>query len=290
MPTIIGLAAIARSGKDTVASMLLERGDVAAYALADPLKLGCQSLFGLTDEETWSDDLKEKHIPLWGMSPRQMFQRVGTEFLRDHNPDHWLLRADRHLNHPKQGPSPTEPRRASTTESAQPSFYIEAAAIEAAVGQSGVASESIWLAVQSIWGITPHQALTHEARDVSDPYWSLTPNEMYDVLEHYLHKYFPSYEEVRNKLPLQPPTRSLTPTKGKSKFIIKDIRFENEAHFWRSHNGVIWHIIRPNATKVNAHTSEAGIKVQQGDTIIENNGTLEELRLKVDLAWTSVHS
>ncbi|MER2298532.1 MAG: deoxynucleotide monophosphate kinase, partial [Pseudomonas sp.] len=48
MPTIIGLAAVARSGKDTVASMLLEHPEVAAYALADPLKLGCQALFGLT--------------------------------------------------------------------------------------------------------------------------------------------------------------------------------------------------------------------------------------------------
>ncbi|MGF6153860.1 deoxynucleotide monophosphate kinase [Pseudomonas fluorescens] len=273
MPTIIGLAAIARSGKDTVASMLLEHGDVAAYALADPLKLGCQSLFGLTDEETWSDDLKEKQIPLWGMSPRQMFQRVGTEFLRDHNPDHWLLRADRHLNHPKP-----ESRLPSTRELDQPSSSI------------GTAVESIWLAVQSIWGLSHQQTFETKSRDISDPYWSLTPNEMYSVLEHYLRKYFPNYEEVRNKLPLQLPTRSLTPTEGKSKFIIKDIRFENEADFWRSHNGVIWHIIRHNATKVNAHTSEAGIKVQQGDTIIENNGTLEELRLKVDLAWTNIHS
>lgn len=113
---------------------------------------------------------------------------------------------------------------------------------------------------------------------------------MYGVLQHYLSKYFPNYEEVRDKLPLQPPTRSLTPTEGKTKFIIKDIRFENEADFWRSHNGVIWHVIRHNAAKVNAHTSEAGIKVQEGDTIIENNGTFEELRLKVDLAWTNVHS
>ena len=51
MRTIIGLAALARSGKDTVASMLLKLPGVAAFALADPLKVGCQALFGLTDEE-----------------------------------------------------------------------------------------------------------------------------------------------------------------------------------------------------------------------------------------------
>lgn len=289
MPTIIGLAAIARSGKDTVASMLLEHGDVAAYALADPLKLGCQSLFGLTDEETWSDDLKEKQIPFWGMSPRQMFQCVGTEFLRDHTPDHWLLRADRHLNHPKpeseSAPSPY-------AEPALPPSSIDAA-VDPSISPAGApntATASIWMAARSIWGITSQQTFEPTSRDAIDPYWSLTPNEMYGVLQHYLSKYFPNYEEVRDKLPLQPPTRSLTPTEGKTKFIIKDIRFENEADFWRSHNGVIWHVIRHNAAKVNAHTSEAGIKVQEGDTIIENNGTFEELRLKVDLAWTNVHS
>ena len=60
MRTIIGLAALARSGKDTVASMLLSIPGVAAFALADPLKLGCQALFGLTDAEAWQDDIKEE--------------------------------------------------------------------------------------------------------------------------------------------------------------------------------------------------------------------------------------
>lgn len=98
MPTIIGLAAVARSGKDTVASMLMEHPEVATYALADPLKAGCQAIFGLSDAEAWSDEAKEKTIDLWGLSPRQLFQRAGTEWLRDHNADHWLLRADRQLN------------------------------------------------------------------------------------------------------------------------------------------------------------------------------------------------
>lgn len=60
MPTIIGLAAVARSGKDTVASMLMEHPEVATYALADPLKAGCQAIFGLSDAEAWSDEAKEK--------------------------------------------------------------------------------------------------------------------------------------------------------------------------------------------------------------------------------------
>ena len=99
MKTIIGLAALARSGKDTVAGMLLQHRNVAAFALADPLKSGCQALFGLSSEEAWCDTIKEEVIEPWGLSPRQMFQTVGTEWMRNHNPEHWLMRADKQLNH-----------------------------------------------------------------------------------------------------------------------------------------------------------------------------------------------
>ncbi|MGV2837065.1 deoxynucleotide monophosphate kinase family protein, partial [Pseudomonas shirazensis] len=82
--------------------------------------------------------------------------------------------------------------------------------------------------------------------------------------------------------------RSLTNTTGKSIFVIKDIRYENEAAFWRSHNGIIWHITRNDAAKVQSHSSEDGINFHAGDILIENNDTLEELRKKVNTAWSCV--
>lgn len=84
MPTIIGLAAVARSGKDTVASMLMEHPEVATYALADPLKAGCQAIFGLSDAEAWSDEAKEKTIDLWGSRLANSFsgrERNGLEII-----------------------------------------------------------------------------------------------------------------------------------------------------------------------------------------------------------------
>lgn len=265
MPIIVGLAAVARSGKDTVASMLLEHPDVAAYALADPLKAGCQALFGLTDEQAWSDELKEKTVKMWGESPRQMFQRVGTEWLRDHNPDHWLLRADRELNHPIITAAPPLPANLASL------------------------SSSIWLAVQAIWGLSCEQTWQPNYRNQPDPFWSLTPNQMYSSLSAYVHRDFPQYEATRANLPIKVPMTKLSDTMGKAIFVIKDIRFENEAAFWRRHNGVIWHIVRRNAMKVNLHSSEYGIKIAIGDKIIDNNGTIEELRTKVNHAWNSVH-
>lgn len=244
--------------------MLLEHREVAAYALADPLKAGCQALFGLTDEETWSDDLKEKTIQIWGESPRQMFQRVGTEWLRDHNPDHWLLRADRQLNHPLPPSLPARPEDLTSP------------------------SASIWLAAQVIWGLSYEQTWQSDSRDQVDEFWALTPNQMLSAVETYLYRDIQNYPDIRTKRPIKQPTSRSLDTTGKSVFIIKDIRYENEAAFWRSHNGVIWHIVRNNALKVNPHSSEMGINFEPGDFLIENNDTLEELRIKIDHAWKSV--
>lgn len=65
-------------------------------------------------------------------------------------------------------------------------------------------------------------------------------------------------------------------------FVITDVRFENEAAWIRSEGGVIWHIRRPGVAPVAAHSSENGIVVDQGDVVIENDGTLDELYDKID--------
>ena len=76
---LIGLTGKARSGKDTISKILFARHAFTRIALADPLKMAAQQMFGLTRAQTWDDDLKEVVIPHWGMSPRQMFQLLGTE-------------------------------------------------------------------------------------------------------------------------------------------------------------------------------------------------------------------
>lgn len=65
--------------------------------------------------------------------------------------------------------------------------------------------------------------------------------------------------------------------------VIPDVRFENEADWIRSIGGEIWHIDRPEAQKVQAHVSEAGVKVLKGEFHINNNGTLDQLYTKIEL-------
>lgn len=50
-------------------------------------------MFLLNDEQTWNEAQKEVVIPYWGMSPREMFQKVGTEAGRNiFGEDLWLKR------------------------------------------------------------------------------------------------------------------------------------------------------------------------------------------------------
>ncbi|WP_447741912.1 deoxynucleotide monophosphate kinase family protein [Pseudomonas laurentiana] len=267
MRTIIGLAALARSGKDTVASMLLEHENVAAFALAAPLKAGSQALFGLTSEEAWSDAIKEEVIDLWSLSPRLMFQMLGTEWMRNHNAEHWLMRADKQLNHPHTDLSPLP--------SAEQLSHPDA---------------SIRLATQAFFGFTNAQSWESASQEEVDSYWSITPNEAFELIRSLTLTNIKNYREIRAQRPVTPLETKQLSLERKSVVIIKDIRYENEADFWRSHNGVIWHIQRKAALKVASHSSEDGVQQKPLDLLIVNDGSLEELKEKVQSAWSETMS
>lgn len=261
MRTIIGLAALARSGKDTVASMLLTYPGVAAFALADPLKVGCQALFGLTDEETWQDDKKEKAIELWGRSPREFFQTVGTEWMRHHNPDHWLMRADREINPPAGVKDAPFPANLSSPDA------------------------PFALAAQAFFDFTDDQIWNPISLSIKDEHWGLAPCEAIELLKRHAFALFPDYNQRRAARPVTLlKIREQLPQSART-IIIKDIRFENEAAFLRAHHGAIWHITRPDLQKVNAHSSELGIDHATGDIRLLNSGTLDDLKALVKGAW-----
>lgn len=242
---LIGLAARARSGKDTVANYLLRHADISSYALADPVKMACQALFGLTDAETWADEHKEHIIPLWDCSPRQFFQLVGTEWMRAQRPDHWIRRAEQILSSP--APTPT------------------------------ASMSALDMAMLAIYGMPPEQ-------EHSD-YWQLDAKQARAHLEQLCSSRFPDYQERRAQRPVWPSYYSYPDSKQADCIVIRDIRYENEADFIRSAGGQIWHIQRKDLQAVNPHSSEWGIAVQSGDAIIHNNGTLAELEACVAQQW-----
>lgn len=80
---IIGLGYKAGSGKDTVAAHLMQhRIPIYPTSFAKPLKEACEILFGLNERQLHGS-LKDEMDPYWGMTPRKILQRVGTECFRN---------------------------------------------------------------------------------------------------------------------------------------------------------------------------------------------------------------
>ena len=96
---LIGIIGKKQSGKDTVANYLVQNYKFEQTAFADPLKRVCTELFALDDIYFHDDQLKEVVVEQWGMSPRQMLQRVGTDMVRRHLGDlFWVTHLQRRLD------------------------------------------------------------------------------------------------------------------------------------------------------------------------------------------------
>ncbi|MGO3711704.1 deoxynucleotide monophosphate kinase [Alcaligenes aquatilis] len=258
MSLLIGLAAKARSGKDTVANLLLAHNPLlAAYALADPVKMGCEVLFGLSPAQAWTDDsLKEVPITLWQRSPRQCFQLLGTDWMRQRDPDHWLRRAQHVLEFGPGAPLARD-----------------------------VQNYSVWaLALAAIYGMAPEH-LDDKRADHIDAFWGLSPRQAAEHLRNQVLATYPDYEQRRQSLPLFLPSHPLPDMSQARCLLIKDIRYENEANFIREHGGEIWHIERPGNPVISQHSSEWGIERAPQDYLIQNNAGLEELANKVHDLW-----
>ena len=77
---IIGFLGGKHAGKDTAGNYLIEKFNYTKYAFGDPVKDICKTMFSLTDSQITDPTEKEMIDPRWGISPRTMFQRIGTEF------------------------------------------------------------------------------------------------------------------------------------------------------------------------------------------------------------------
>jgi hypothetical protein len=79
---IIGLTGNKFCGKDTFANYLIKKHNFIRFAFADCLKSVCKDIFLLSEEQV-NGKLKEVVDPRWGLSPRVIFQRFGTDIFRD---------------------------------------------------------------------------------------------------------------------------------------------------------------------------------------------------------------
>lgn len=70
---------------------------------------------------------------------------------------------------------------------------------------------------------------------------------------------------------------------AEDRVVITDVRFENEAEHLSALGGQLWRVKRPGVEAVNAHISETQMDGYRVDQIFLNNGTVEDLKLLVQV-------
>jgi hypothetical protein len=90
---IIGITGPAGAGKSTVAAYLEQRYGATRYSLAAPLKAIVQQAFALSHAQINGTQAEKEAIdPRYGVSPRWLLQRIGTEGVRSvMGADVWAL-------------------------------------------------------------------------------------------------------------------------------------------------------------------------------------------------------
>ena len=92
---LIGLCGRAQSGKDTLAKLLEQDSGWMHFAFADALKGVCMDYLGLSYDDVYTQEGKKKFNDFWGMTNREILQRVGTEAMRDgFDKDVWVKIAE----------------------------------------------------------------------------------------------------------------------------------------------------------------------------------------------------
>lgn len=87
-------------GKDTVARMLIDElvkrkliGGARVLSFAGPLKDAAKSIFLLSHDQCYHPQYKEVVDDRWGLTPREIMQKLGTEVGRQIHKDVWVLNA-----------------------------------------------------------------------------------------------------------------------------------------------------------------------------------------------------
>lgn len=78
-------------GKDTVGKILVEKHGFTRIAFADKVKEIAMDLYGLALAQVHGTiEQKETVDPRWGLTPRFILQRLGTDVARNVHPETWI--------------------------------------------------------------------------------------------------------------------------------------------------------------------------------------------------------
>lgn len=104
-PLLIGLHGKPRVGKDTLANHLIAQHKLLRFGPSVPVKDTTAAMFDIPREYLDDDKMKDEMDPFWGMTYRQMAQKVGKESSRDvFGDDIWLRHVEKKLKEIETNP------------------------------------------------------------------------------------------------------------------------------------------------------------------------------------------
>lgn len=99
MAKLLGIHGKPRSGKDTVADYLVANYGFTKFGPSFPVKATTAAMFDVPLECFYDQNIKENIDPFWGISYREMAQKVGKESSRDvFFEDIWMRHVEKKLN------------------------------------------------------------------------------------------------------------------------------------------------------------------------------------------------
>ena len=124
-----------------------------------------------------------------------------------------------------------------------------------------------------------------ELRDLVDTYGWDTAKTLPPVREMLQRLGHGGRERLGDDIWIKTLQRAVEKEDSDQKIVVPDIRYDNEAAAIKKMGGVVIHVRRqslePDASSgVHAHPSEHGLSEGWNDLVLENNGTIEELREK----------
>lgn len=143
-------------------------------------------------------------------------------------------------------------------------------------------ADPVYEAAAAIVGVPVYQLKKREFKEAEIPWLGLSPRRLMQLLGTEFGRGMVSTDIWVKRLAarLEAAPASWRPT------VISDVRFDNEAAFIaRTPGGRVWRVVRPGAgcpaADAAGHSSEAGVSDAYVDTVIENDGSLDDLARKV---------
>jgi hypothetical protein len=131
-----------------------------------------------------------------------------------------------------------------------------------------------------------NEQLHGSLKEVVDDYWGTTPRSVLqfvgtDLFRNQLEKVMPDVGEHLWVAITKKKMHDLWSIDPETKFVITDVRFNNEVAMVKLLNGVVWKVNRPISNDSDYHLSEQGIDQLVVDHVIDNTGSMEELEEKI---------